>query len=373
MDIELLVGAQAFMDRAVQDCDRASRRVLVQAMTFEGDHAGHAMADAVLGSAAQDRRILVDHYTRMVISDQNVRLSRAGRGSGFASEVDATWRMFSALEDAGVGVRVTNPVGWRIWRYPARNHKKLIVADDVAYLGGINFSDHNFAWHDFMVRIEGPDAVDFLAADFAATYEGRPQADQITLNHLEISSLDGRNNRTGFRGVRDRIAAAKAEIVVISPYLSFPFTDWLAQASRRGVRIVLITPYANNKPLLRDALLGAATAGGFEVSLTAHMSHLKGMTIDGEALIVGSSNFDFVSLAAEEEFVAVITAPSVIAAFQADIIEPALRDALPDGFHRVSPMRATLSRLALGLAEPVAKLARTSYRGVTPWRQDRAV
>ena len=367
MDIELLVGAQAFMGRAVQDCGRAHRRVLVQAMTFEGDHAGHAMADAVLGSDAQDRRILVDHYTRMVISDQNVRLSRAGRGSGFASEVDATWRMFAALEDAGVGVRVTNPVGWRIWRYPARNHKKLIVADDVAYLGGINFSDHNFAWHDFMLRIEGAEAADWLAEDFAATFAGRSRPGRLDLPGVGLWSLDGRGNAAAFGSLMAMIEAARREITVISPYLTFPVTGALARAARRGVRVRLITPWQNNKPTVRDHLLAVARRSGFEIVLLGEMIHLKGLLIDGARLVIGSSNFDFVSLAAEEELMAVISDPATIADFEARIVRPALEGALPDGAHRVGLMAGSAALVALKIAQGVAMAARGAKRSAVDW------
>ena len=65
---ELHVGAPAFWRRAAGDIAGARRRVLVQAMTFEGDAAGLSVAAAIASSAAADRRVLVDAYTRAVIS-----------------------------------------------------------------------------------------------------------------------------------------------------------------------------------------------------------------------------------------------------------------------------------------------------------------
>ena len=38
-------------------------------------------------------------------------------------------------------------------------------------VGGINVSDHNFGWHDLMVRIEGPLVAD-LAADYGSSWDG---------------------------------------------------------------------------------------------------------------------------------------------------------------------------------------------------------
>ena len=68
----LLVGSEAFWAQAEADIAAARERVLVQAMTFEGDRAGGAVGRAVEASAAADRRALVDDYTRFVISDRFV-------------------------------------------------------------------------------------------------------------------------------------------------------------------------------------------------------------------------------------------------------------------------------------------------------------
>lgn len=49
-------------------------------------------------------------------------------------------------------MRYPNPLGFLLWNYPPRNHKKIVVIDNTVYVGGLNFSDHNFSWHDMMVR-----------------------------------------------------------------------------------------------------------------------------------------------------------------------------------------------------------------------------
>ena len=149
---------------------------------------------------------------------------------------------------------------------------------------------------------------------------------------------------------------------VLSAYLTFPVTEALARAVARGVAVRLITPLANNKPLVRDYLLAAAGRSGFEVRLLPAMSHLKGLLIDDETLVVGSSNFDFVSLAAEEEFVAVSRSPSLVAEFRRRIVENALADALPPGAHRVSGLAGHTAGAFLRLADVVARSARNAPR-----------
>lgn len=365
---ELLVGAADFWARAEGDIARARRRVLAQAMSFEGDLAGLAVARALTDSAAADRRVLVDDYTRLNINDRSVRSWTGRPDPALRDEVAATARMFQDLVVAGVPVRVTNPVGRFGAGYPARNHKKLIVADDVAYLGGINFCEHNYAWHDFMLRLEGTTASDFLADDFDATFSSRARPATADFAGLGLVSLDGRSNAAALAPVHRAVAAAKHDITVLSPYLTFPFTDHLARARKRGVAVRLITPWANNKPIVRDALLIAAERAGFEIVLMPRMSHLKALLIDRETLVVGSSNFDFVSLAAEEEVMAIVTDPALIAEFRDRIIAPALAEALPVGAHRVSRLGGAVSGSALRLADVVARRARGWPRTAVDWR-----
>ncbi len=364
--LELLVGADLFWSRASADLAHARRRVFVQAMTFEGDKVGQTVAGAIARSPALDRRVLVDAYSRMTVSDRAVYSLPGLFDRALRAEVRATDAMFKGLNAAGARVRVTNPIGLLLANYPARNHKKLIVADDVAYLGGVNFSDHNFAWTDFMLRLEGEAAADFLAADFDATFKGRPRNARLDQPSLRLISLDGRDNAPAFGEIMALIDRARAEIVVLSAYLTFPVTEALARAARRGVRVRLITPLANNKPTVRDYLLAAAAAAGFEVTLLSAMSHLKGLLIDGEILICGSSNFDFVSLAAEEEYLVVSRDLALIADFQARIIKPSLAEVVPVGVAPKSSGR--FAYFALKVAERVALSARGSRRTAVDWR-----
>ncbi|MGA0602085.1 phospholipase D-like domain-containing protein [Caulobacter sp. KR2-114] len=370
MHFELLVGADAFWKRAAEDFAQSRRRLFVQAMTFEGDAAGLKVAAGIAASGAADRRVLVDEYTLHMISDRSVHAKSSKADPAFQAEVAATHQMFRSLVADGVYVRVTNPVGPLFSRYPARNHKKLIVADDAVYVGGINFSDHNFSWHDFMLRIEQSDFADAAAADFLATFEGRARASTGDFGPVRLISMDGRRNRAAFAEVAALIEGAQRQVTVISPYLTFPVTGALARARRRGVDVQLITPLANNKRLVRDYLLWAAKAGGLTVRLQPHMSHLKGMLIDDERLVIGSSNFDFVSLGAEEEIVAVIADPQLIADFRARIVEPAVLEALPSSAHDPSALAGVLSLLQLKFAQGVVSAVRGVPRGAYDYPVD---
>ena len=233
--------------------------------------------------------------------------------------------MLAQLEAAGIKIKFTNPYGLSPRRLLSRNHKKLIVIDSTtAYIGGINFSEHNAAWHDLMLRITDPKAVRFLRTDFISTWANHNRVRHSQFDGLELFTLDGRNNRQAFQRVLDLIDTARHTIFVESPYITFPFYEPLREATRRGVEVKIVTPAKNNwNYFARYARVEAARS---RIDLRLYrggMSHLKAMLIDDQFLIAGSSNFDYLSYRLYQEIVAVITEPEVISEFRERVM---LRD-----------------------------------------------
>jgi cardiolipin synthase A/B len=366
-EYQLLVGSAAFWARAASDVEAARERVLVQAMTFEGDSAGQAVAGAIRSSGAADRRVLVDDYTRVVVSDCFVKSPRYLADRAFREEVRATRAMFRDLNATGVGVRTTNPIAGRLPRYGVRNHKKLIVADGVAYVGGVNFSDHNFAWHDLMLRIDEPAAADFLAADFDATWGSRSAYRKAELGPLTLYALDGRTNREGFADLFAAIASARERIEIVSPYLSFPFVERFGEAAARGVEVELVAPLGNNKPMVRHYLFQAAPKAGIRLRLSPGMFHLKAMLIDDRLLVLGSSNFDFPSYYSMEEYLAFLTDPALIAGFRAEVLEPLAAGAMAGDPPRSAWWHRARSSLILQMGRGVVSAMGRMPRSAVEW------
>lgn len=356
-EAQLFVGSGDFWDAARADIAAARRRVLVQAMTFEGDAAGLPVAEAIGASIAADRRVLVDDYTRHVINDSFLALSRA---DALHAEAEGTWAMFDRMVEQGVGVRVTNPVGRNPLAYATRNHKKLLVMDDVAWIGGINFSDHNFAWHDMMVRITRPEVVDWLAAQFDADWQGQPASGSARIAGMDLWNLDGSGNDLAFAPLLERFAKARRSIEVLSAYPTFPFVSAMEAAARRGVPVTIYTPRPNNKPVIRDYLLRVTRLSNLQIHLLPEMTHVKAALIDGETLVIGTSNFDFVSHRANSEYVITTSDQALIADFEARLFAPARASStLPEegdhsrwrGFWATLGLRAA-DVLVHGLSQP---------------------
>lgn len=323
MRIELLVDSAEFWDRAREDLRRARRSAYLQTFSFEGDEVGAALGATLSGSPATDRRLLVDGYSLLVHNDRLIA-GPAWLDRAFRREVRSTHRWVRHLRRQGVGVRFGNPPGPSPRALLGRDHKKLAVFDGrVAYLGGINFCDHNFAWHDMMLRVEDAALASHLEADFLATWEGRPAPSDRTFGPLRVMSLSGRGNPAMFAPLLDVISGARRGIDVVSAYLSPPFTRHLAAARGRGVRVRILTPARNNKSNLARFVREAAFRHHFElIPYPDRMNHMKAMVVDDETLIVGSSNFDAMSYHLLGELIVVTRDAAVLDAFRTRVWEP---------------------------------------------------
>jgi cardiolipin synthase len=151
--MDLLVDFKEFWSRLSADILSARESVLIQTFALEGDSVGQQLSAALKSSPAREKKILADSFTRIVLSDR-FRYSPANLlDVELRQEARATRQMFAELRAGGVEIQFTNAYGITPRRLLSRNHKKLIVIDDrAAYIGGINFSEHNAAWHDMMIR-----------------------------------------------------------------------------------------------------------------------------------------------------------------------------------------------------------------------------
>ena len=173
------------MAQLERDVAAATRSIHAQVMSFEGDEAGTHFASLLTGRRDLERTLIIDRYSRFHISDRFLPSPRNILKASLWRERRETLRVAGALAADGVRVHWTNPVGFCFLEFVSRNHKKSVVIDDrIVYLGGINVCDHNFAWHDFMLRIEDERAGAFMRDDIRATLRGREPVEPARLREL---------------------------------------------------------------------------------------------------------------------------------------------------------------------------------------------
>jgi cardiolipin synthase len=335
MSVELFVNFSEFWSRLREDISRAQESVFVQTFAFEGDSVGKQLAEALLSSPARDKRVLADSFTRIVLSDR-FRYSPANMlDRELRHEARETVAMRRRLEAAGIKIRFTNTYGPTPRALLSRNHKKLIVIDEsTAYIGGTNFSEHNAAWHDMMLRIDDADAVAFLRRDFLSTWSGGDPFAHGEFPELELFTLDGRDNRRAFQRVLNLIDGARRSVFVESPYITFPFYERLRAAADRGVNVKVVTPRQNNWSYFANYARRESARSEIDLRLYQRgMSHLKAMLIDDAVLIAGSSNFDYLSYRLYQEVIGVFSNQALISDFRDRVMLPDVANSIAVDCH----------------------------------------
>lgn len=328
-DTSLLVNSSEFVTAVEPVIRRARRRVLFQVMTFELDPVGRHFWDLLVRSPAEEKVLCADAFSTVKISDDLIFSPRFLSDPEFRREVRDTRRLLRLAERAGVRIVVTNPMGC-LWRkFPFRNHKKMMVVDDQAFLGGINLSEHNFQWHDLMMRTGCPTLVEALAQDFYDTLCG-VNASRVVLTPLgRLYFLDGRSSRAEYEELFATIEQAQKSVDVITPYVSEPLLGRLAQLPA-SVRIRVINPARNNKAILQQELFRAAAGSNLEVFLyQPEMCHVKAVLIDGTQLMLGSCNFDFVAYDLQQEVVLCTDDSALVEQFRDRVLAPMLVESVP--------------------------------------------
>ena len=366
--MRLVVDSPAFMAQLERDVAGASRSVHAQVMSFEGDEAGKRFASLLLGRKDLERTLIIDQYSLFHISDRFLVHPKNALNRDLWHERRETLRVARQLSDDGVTVHWTNPVGVLFLEFISRNHKKAVVVDDrIVYLGGINVCDHNFAWRDVMLRIEDERVGAFMSHDIRATLRGENLPSRGDFGDLEIALLDGESNLTLYEPVLGLIREARESIVVQSAYLTFPCFDYLAEAAGRGVAVTLVTPKDNNKPRMSAYAEWAAARAGATVRLyDGRMSHIKAMLVDDAALVVGSSNFDYLSFHTQQEVLAIVRRPEVIAQYRREVLEPDLAQSVEPTGRYSSFTQACWERSLRGagrVAVPVSRWLRRRRAG----------
>ncbi len=299
-NVELLIdGEQAFpaMLAAISD---AKRSIVLESYIFASDATGKKFLDALVDRAA---------------SDVSVRVMVDGVGS-WATDPDF-WR---PLLEAGGRVEYYQPLQpwrrrWGIWR---RNHRKLLVVDDVVgFIGGINIGDDyaplswgGKAWHDVHARVEGP-VVRELVRLFNRGWRNmtgerwngslaHPQRRGGTTLQVLESALTRRYSvrRAYLRAIRK----ARRTIRICNSYFipDHHFRHALRDAARRGVKVQLLVAGKTDILAVRyasRALYARLMNAGIEIyEWTERVLHAKTAVVDGEWCTIGSYNIDARSL-----------------------------------------------------------------------------
>jgi cardiolipin synthase len=317
---DLLPRYDAAIAAVIADVDAARRYVHMLFYIFEDDDVGRAVCDALVRAAKRGVAV-------------RVLMDAVGSRAGLA-------RLGPVLREAGAEVIAVMPL--RLWgpnaaRFDLRNHRKIVVVDGAcAYFGSQNIvsaaANRGMVNEELLVRVTGPlvrhlHAV-LLGDRYLETGTLPPESDDLTpaapcddLRGLAqvVPSGPGYSEGAAEAIMVALMYGARSRVVLTSPYVvpSEPFLSALCNTARRGVDVHLIVDAESNKPLVQlaqQSFYDAMIAAG--VTIHRHRGsflHAKHMSVDGEAALIGSSNFDIRSFALNAEVSVLVCDRGVVA------------------------------------------------------------
>ncbi len=298
-DTRVFTQSSNFFEQLSEDVKQARSSIYIQCMSFEADETGNKLIEILISKPTVERILLIDSYSKYVVNDTFL----PGPASLFnkndaRKERQALNPLLDRARQNGIKIKFTNPMGFLLWKYPARNHKKLVLVDDnISYVGGVNFTDHNFEWRDLMVRHTSKKINTALTTSFKNDFYGKESKaiHQIDAN-TQLFVLNGYKSKEALNPLLAIIKKA-SKVVVVSPYISYPFLDAVAHVKNNKV----ILPRNNNKGYINFIhQLGRYKNVNYNY-FDGQMMHMKLMLIDDKTAIYGSSNFDAISYFFEKE------------------------------------------------------------------------
>ncbi|HZQ47346.1 MAG TPA: cardiolipin synthase [Verrucomicrobiae bacterium] len=321
-NIELLTDYQGSIDRLIADIEQARHHVHLLYYIYGDDETGCRVADAL---------------ARAVKRGVQCRVMMDAVGSK-----PALSRLAPQMRIDGIEVQSMLPVGFfrhNAARFDLRNHRKIAVIDGcTGYTGSQNIVDGHFVDgypnEELHLRLTGPVVVQLQAVFLADHYfEAGGQLEQPELfpdlptagesiAHV-IPSGPGYQHENAQELMVTLLYSARGRVVITTPYFvpDEPFLQAVRSAVLRGVEVNLVVSEHANQLVTQfaqrsyyDELL---TAGVKIYLYRPRFLHAKHLSIDGDIVLVGSTNIDIRSFALNAEINLLIYDSKVAATLRA--------------------------------------------------------
>ncbi len=294
--IELYTTSHEAWDAMYAALTNAKRSIYWEMYTFVDDTAGKRFVDLLMekAKAGVQTKLVVDALGSFSLSNQAVKnMKRAG--------VDVI--LFSVQQSKHVRSR------WRkLW---TRSHRKILVVDEhIGFIGGVNIEKSMQEWKDIHMRIEGKVVRSLLRA-FAKNYivsgGGKKNVRHLLKYKFRVSKEkkdfefiydDPSTKKSNIRKrYVEALMKARERVILFSPYY-FPdkkFLKALWHARKRGIRVDVLIPFRSDLRIATYAayaFFSLMQRRGVQVHLTEDMMHGKGIIVDDDWAMIGSSNID---------------------------------------------------------------------------------
>ncbi len=219
---------------------------------------------------------------------------------------DLSKRAIFELRESGVEL-------FFISRFFHHTHRKILIVDEnVAFVGGVNFHQSAVNWNDLVVKLRGK-IIPYILRSFAKAYAKCGGKDILILRYRKNKKNIGEKmnswlvehspmwRKNGLKNLyKQKISRAEESLFLVTPY--FMPRRWLIaalhQAVLRGVRVEILVPKFTDYYFIDRVnyfFMYKLSKLGVNIYLEEKMNHAKLMIIDSREGMVGSQNLDYIS------------------------------------------------------------------------------
>lgn len=335
---ELLVNGEEFFPHFLVNANQAQHSIFIRLYIFTTDMYSLSLADMLKRKSQEgtDVRVMVDELNSLLNNKKT---------PAYYSKDYVMPKSIASYLKKGSKVKVRK----RLNTWATFDHSKVIIIDrDLAYTGGMNFGEeYRYQWHDMMVALRGPvvgklvknfyEAWSFngIGGDFSAAYrkifskKSRPKnAEKPGMINIRLLYTQPQEAQI-FKAQIEAIKRAKKRIYIQNAYFSDDrIVKHLLDARMRGVDVRVILPSENDIGIMAKnniAMANKLFRNGIKVYFYNGMSHVKAALYDGWA-IVGSANFDKMSLFINNEMSLGIDDPTFVKQLETRLFEKDFQD-----------------------------------------------
>lgn len=307
-----------FFTDQLNEIQNAQKRIWIQTMALESGHFSNLLAHNLIAAEQRgvDVRIVYDAYSDYVTNNTFNNLPLLYREDrGYKQFLrDRGTELLSLLKHHCKVSQTNIPSGF-LSNNPfngvaGRDHKKMSIIDDKAYIGGVNMTPIDAQRVDFMLKTNNQFIVNKLSFIFNQSFYDYPVSDTLypcdNNNTLLVDSGE-RFKSTIMEYAYEAIDNERDSITLISPFVpSGKLKKTLNTAVERGVHVELITSQISQlgfTPRLSQFVHNMGyTKPLFQIHRYPGIVHAKALLLGNHSAIIGSHNFDelFVKLGTEE-------------------------------------------------------------------------
>lgn len=337
-EVKLFVDGDEFFPDFLANAAKAQHSIFIRLYIFTTDMYSLSIADMLKRKSKEKVQV------RVMIDEMNSLLNNKKMPAYHSKDYVMPKSIASYLrKDSKVSVRK------RLNTWATFDHSKVIIIDrDLAYTGGMNFGEeYRYQWHDMMVSLRGP-VVGKLVKNFYEAWSFNGWGGDFSAAYRKVFSKSARPNNAEKPGMIDvrllytqpqsaqifkaqieAIKRAQKRIYIQNAYFSDDrIVKNLIEARERGVDIRVILPSDNDVTIMHKnniAMANRLFRNGIKVYFYNGMSHVKAALYDDWA-IIGSANFDKMSLFVNNEMSLGISDPAFVKELETRLFEKDFKD-----------------------------------------------